>query len=323
MIKEITIENCRSILKATIPLSPFTLLIGANGTGKSNFLRLLQHTSFILKNNEISILSKHINYSESVQRVIFKDTNDSFMIQSVQNNFYFNGTPIQRKSFEFDRYPLFSHLINISVFSLNPENAGKEESLTTNPVVREDGSGVVQVIDSLKTGDREDLFEKIQSTLNEFIPEIEKISFIPKENAKQLQVREKHISLPVPVSQLSDGTKLVLIILTILFQEKPPSIICIEEIDRGLHPRLFGKIVDLCFQMAKQENMPQIIATTHNPYLVDQFKGNEQAVIIVEKKEGQTIFTTLKERLSQLEADEEPLGELWYSGFVGGVPTLR
>lgn len=191
-----------------------------------------------------------------------------------------------------------------------------------NPTVLETGQGVVQVLDALKTGDREDLFELIERRLQEYVPEIEKLSFVPGQQQKQLQVREKHLNKPLPVSQLSDGTKLVLMILTILYQENPPTMVCIEEIDRGMHPRLLEKVVQLCFDMARQEGMPQIIATTHNPYLVDQFKGHEEAVIIVEKKDGQTIFTSLAERIAHLKPEEEdPLGQLWFSGFVGGVPV--
>ena len=44
-------------------------------------------------------------------------------------------------------------------------------------------------------------------------------------------------------------------------------------------------------------------------------------MIIVEKKDGETTFTSLEDRLKDLEPGEEPLGELWYSGFLGGVPV--
>ena len=123
---------------------------------------------------------------------------------------------------------------------------------------RERGRGrpVAPVLDSLKTGDREDLFNLIVSTLRQYVPEIEKLSFVPGKATKQLQVREKNIAEPMPVSELSNGTRLVLTILTILFQERPPSLICIEEIDRELHPRLFGQIVQLCSDMANKDGAP-------------------------------------------------------------------
>ncbi len=208
----------------------------------------------------------------------------------------------------------------VRIYAIDSQKAGNAENIVGNPEVHSNGSGVVQVLDALKTGDREDLFKTIETKLRTYVPEIEKLSFIPGADKKQLQVREKNIDKPIPVSELSDGTRLVLTILSIIYQEHPPSIICLEEIDRGLHPRLYEQVIQLCFDLSRQEGGPQIIATTHNPYLVDQFKDHESAVIVVEKENAETTFTTLAEKLEHLEPGEEPLGSLWYSGFVGGVP---
>ncbi|MGH7434765.1 MAG: AAA family ATPase [Polyangiaceae bacterium] len=140
---------------------------------------------------------------------------------------------------------------------------------------------------------------------------------------KRLQVREKGIPNPVLVSDLSEGTRLVLTILTIVYQERKPSIICLEDIDRGLHPALFGKLVDVCRKLAQAEGAPQIIATTQNPYFVDQFVDDEESVVIVEKTDGDTTFTSLRERLEQLGGrHDDSLGSIWYSGLVGGTPRL-
>ena len=215
---------------------------------------------------------------------------------------------------------ILQEMQSVKVYTIDPQKAGSSEKIIEKPEVREDGSGVVQVLDALKTGDREDLFDTIEAKLKTYIPEIEKLSFIPEADGKQLQVRERNLDKPFPVSELSDGTRIVLTILTIIYQEHPPSIICLEEIDRGLHPRLYEQVIQLCFDLSRQEGGPQIIATTHNPYLVDQFKDHESAVIVVEKENAETTFTTLAEKLEHLEPGEEPLGSLWYSGFVGGVP---
>ncbi len=176
------------------------------------------------------------------------------------------------------------------------------------------------MLDALKTGDREDLFTTIEETFKQYIPEIEKLSFVPVANAKQLQVREKPIDKPILLQNLSEGTRLVLTILTIVYQENPPTLIGLEEIDRGLHPRLFQQVIELLSSISEEKKI-QIIATTHNPYLVDEFKGLEGSVVIVEKVNGETIFTTLADKLEGLTPEEEPLGHLWYSGIVGGVPV--
>src|SRR3982751_5241585 len=42
MIQSFSIENFKSFRKATLPLSPLTLLIGANASGKSNAIEAIQ-----------------------------------------------------------------------------------------------------------------------------------------------------------------------------------------------------------------------------------------------------------------------------------------
>jgi predicted ATPase len=145
---------------------------------------------------------------------------------------------------------------------------------------------------------------------------------VPGKGDKSLQVREAGIPTPVPVRELSEGTRLVLTLLTIIHQERKPSIICVEDIDRGIHPALFGKIVEVCRALVRMPGAPQIIATTHNPYVVDQFIDDEDSVVIVEKVNADTTFTTLRERLKDLDKSADTLGGIWYSGLVGGVPVV-
>lgn len=317
LLTRVEIENFKSIYKASVPLSPFTLLVGANGTGKSNFLGLLRLITKALDNPEYDpeygeeivrfyelLSNKHYNYREEEQKITIY--NSSQKIYKIQEGDVVGKIP--------------SELYEVRLFSLDPKVTGQAESLGEILAISENGKGIVSVLDALKTGDREDLFDKIESTLSTYIPEIEKLSFVTNLSTRTLQVREKHIPKPILVRDLSEGTQLVLLIITLLYQENRPSLICIEDIDRGLHPRLFQKIIELCFDLTSRDDGVQIIATTHNPYLVDEFKGYESAVIIVEKTNGETTFTPLSERLENLEPGEEPLGSLWYSGFVGGVP---
>lgn len=47
MITKLTLENFKSFEKASIPLTPFTLVVGANGAGKSNFFDALRFLKFM------------------------------------------------------------------------------------------------------------------------------------------------------------------------------------------------------------------------------------------------------------------------------------
>jgi len=175
MITEVVVQNYRSVIDATVKLEPFTLLIGANGVGKSNFLRLLGECSKAKISIRVDVkrkpsisLEKHINLSDQEQVIELELNHEQKMDQ-------------------------------VEIYSIDPATIGNAENLAAQPVVAADGKGAVKVLDALKTGDREDLFDKIEATLKRYVPEIEKLSFIPGQNTKQLQVREKYINEPIPL----------------------------------------------------------------------------------------------------------------------------
>jgi predicted ATPase len=305
VLQTLEITNYRSIAKADVELRPFTILVGANGSGKSNLLKLLRDLSAFPPMGDVRSLTKHLGLPTVATSIVVKTPAGSFR--------YVEAIPLNKPA----------ELEKVRLFSLDPNPIGLTEPLRANPEVHPNGSGAVQVLDALKTGDREDLFNTIESQLHAFVPEIEKLSFAPGSNVKSLQVRERGIATPIPVSELSEGTRLVLTILTIVYQERKPSIICLEDIDRGLHPALFGKVVDVCRELVRGEGAPQIIATTHNPYFVDQFGDDEDSVLLVEKKDANTTFTPLSKRLADLGDRTDTLGSVWYSGLVGAVPKAQ
>ena len=213
----------------------------------------------------------------------------------------------------------------LTIFNIDPEKVSAVETTVAAAKVKATGEGTAQVLDTLKNGDREDLFDKVEESFRRYVPEVEKLSLRTVENGKkQIQVRERGLNRPVPATELSEGTRLILSILTILHQENPPPVILLEDIDRGMHPRLFEYVAPLMRDIAER-NKINILATTHNPYLVDCFQDNKDAVIIVEKKEGASTLTTLAKKLEGLDyetvdPEDMPLGSLWYSGLIGGAP---
>jgi len=320
MLTNITISNYRSIKNASMPLSPFTLLIGANGAGKSNFLRFLSDISGVTAQtlSEFHTQNRHVNYLGNTPTHNLDTSTESLHFFPTPETEY-DPKLTHHRIDAMDTRPLieFKTVLEAKIYTLQPDRLKQTEALTTDPWVQADGSGTITVLDALKTGDREDLFDLIEATFKTYIPDIEKLSFVTKDTGKYLQVRDKHLDTLVPFSQLSDGTSLVLMMLTLIYQPHPPALICIEDIDHGLHPRLFDKIIQLCFDITSNDSKaPQIIATTHNPYVVDRFKDHESAVLMVEKIQGCTHFTTLAEKIQHLDPGEDPLGALWYSGMA-------
>ena len=326
MITHIRIQNYRSFVDAEVDLRPFSLVIGANGAGKTNFLRAIELLSTGAAGNVVWEEKKWIQMAgswTSHTSVATKNGGLSVVFRD-GGTITSGGTPEGRLL--LSKLPPWA--AKTPIFNPNPDKISGIEVITQNPIVEPDGSGTANVLDSLKNGDREDLFEQIAKSFRLYIPEVEKLSLRTTEKGKkQIQVREKGLKEPLAASELSEGTRLILCILTIVHQENPPPVVLLEDIDRGMHPRIFESVVPLMRDIAERHQI-NIIATTHNPYLVDCFQDDKEAVIIVEKKDGASTLSTLASKLEGLDydsvdLDDMPLGNLWYSGMVGGVPLSK
>ncbi|MCF7785222.1 MAG: AAA family ATPase [Prosthecobacter sp.] len=327
MITRIKIQNYRSFVDAEVKLRPFSLVVGANGSGKSNVLSAIAGTSAkALARHQINGLywiPLDVEWNQHVGNIgkpaYIKLEGDGMK-------------PIACAAQSISGRTLFAHqdkapwMVPFPVFNLDPKKISGVEDVIASSEVRADGSGTAQVLEMLKSGDREDLFDSIEEHFFRYVPEVEKLSLrTVQQGKKQIQVREKGLGNAIlPATELSEGTRLVLAILTIIHQEKPPPVILLEDIDRGLHPRLFEFMAPLMKDIAERHQI-NILATTHNPYLVDCFQDDKEAVIIVEKKDGASTLSTLADRVKDLDydkvdPDDMPLGNLWFSGLVGGVP---
>ncbi len=323
MIKSVEIKNYRSFQNATVELAPFSLLIGPNGAGKSNFLKFISDVTDIDLRARRNVQDKRILFRKSWPKHInLRDQSASFRITWDDGSVYEGDEKgiVEDSTFSFTPG-------TIRVFNLDPAAIAGSEKIVPKAEVQANGSGTAQVLDVLKGGDREDLFNAIETNLKACVPEIEKLSLnSTKEGQKQIQVRERGIALPVPAHQLSEGTRLILAVLTIIHQENPPPVILLEDVDRGMHPRIFESMAELMEKIARKSNVT-IVATTHNPYLVDCFGEKRDSVILVEKKDAATALSTLEERLRTIDytnadAEDMPLGNLWFTGLVGGVPEF-
>ncbi|MEN9842004.1 MAG: hypothetical protein RL376_1804, partial [Verrucomicrobiota bacterium] len=133
---------------------------------------------------------------------------------------------------------------------------------------------------------------------------------------------------PVPAGELSQGTLSTLALLALAHDPMPPAVVCIEELDRGLHPRLLRGVRDVLYRLSYPADYghdrppTQVIATTHSPLLLDLFRDHPEEVIIADKVGRAATFMRLAERadLAELLAEGGSLGDLWYSGILGGVP---
>jgi predicted ATPase len=100
-----------------------------------------------------------------------------------------------------------------------------------------------------------------------------------------------------------------------LLDPTPPSVICIDEPELGLHPDAIHILADL---LRDASTRTQLIVTTHSDALVDAFSDDPEAVCVCEKVEGSTVVRRLDKDRLKVWLKDYSLGHLWMSGEIGG-----
>ena len=134
--------------------------------------------------------------------------------------------------------------------------------------------------------------------------------------AGSVQVFFMEGNLQMPAVRLSDGTLRYLCLLAILCNPRPPSLVCLEEPELGLHPDILPGLADLLREASER---CQLIVTTHSDTLVDALTDTPESIVICEKENGQTRLKRLDKRELSHWLEKYRLGELWTSGELGGT----
>ena len=130
-----------------------------------------------------------------------------------------------------------------------------------------------------------------------------------------VQVFAQEDNITVPATRLSDGTLRFLCLLAILCHPNPPSLVCIEEPELGLHPDILPVLGDL---MREASDRCQLIVTTHSDTLVDALTDTPESIVVCEKHAGKTEMRRLDRASLEEWLELYSLGELWIKGKLGG-----
>ena len=166
------------------------------------------------------------------------------------------------------------------------------------------------VLNSMRKGSK----KRLISALGELYPEVEDFNVEIDGGWVQLYLEEKKFD--IPATRLSDGTLRYLCLLAILCHQDPPSLVCIEEPELGLHPDVLPRLAGL---MVEASAKCQLVVTTHSDILVDAFTDTPECVVVCEKEKGRTAMKRLEKKQLTRWLKEYRLGELWLKGEIGGT----
>jgi len=334
MIQAIRFRNFKALRDSVLPLGPLSLLIGPNGSGKSTVLDALQLTRLKVNGclsagvapEPVPEISVEIVWGgDEAGKVSKKRGDDRGTVLELEHT----GKDGQQLDNRTARR-LAGVLDAIQVFSFQAAALVRPVQLTPKLQLSPSGSGLAGILDQLRD-EHPERFEALAGDFCRCLPEFDRILFYtPQAGHKGLKLRARTSQHAIRAADVSQGTLLALAILTLAYLPDPPPIIGLEEPGRGIHPRLLRDVRDAIYRLAypesagEQREPTQVIATTHSPYLLDLFKDHPEEIVIANKVEGNVEFTRLSDmpNVDQVLADAA-LGELWYTGVLGGVPAER
>ena len=330
MIESIKFENFKVLQNATLPLGPCTILVGPNGSGKSTVLQALEVLSGS-QNPKCAAVLPAAGASLKRLKGCFDcgppDDGVRYKLQWPHDQTRIVRDRDDKSGRHFDS----NKIARIAVYSFDANAIAKPVRMQDNLVLARDGTGLPGVLSHLQDQDR-DRFQSLEVEFCRWLPEFDQIQFGltgGRQELRTLSLRTRDGHHKIPAADLSQGTLIALAILTLVYQlEEPPLLIALEEPDRGLHPHLLRHVQDALHRLAYPESCEekrepvQVIATTHSPYFLDLFKDYPEEIVIADKQDGNVQFRRLCDLPNVKDIlGEEPLGEAWFLGVLGGVPS--
>ena len=345
MITSIKFRNFKVLREATLPLGRFTLIVGPNGSGKSTAMQAFSFVRNVKQYDYHKIVTAGLAAPDDIEVELTHSFADRFTRKPTSpTNAVLHHPDWQDENPQppedggpdpaFDdeelnyRSPLETALAGFKVYSFDAKRIAQSVQIDTKPELSQDGFGLANVLDDLSDQEPE-RWEALNNELKRWLPEFDHITFErPSNSTKIFQLRTALGHHKYSACDLSQGTLFAVALLTLAYLKEPPAIVCFEEPDHGIHPRLLQNIRDAMYRLAYPKNFGgnrepvQVIATTHSPYLLDLYKEHPEEIVIAHKDEQGAHFELLSEKPHITELLEgAPLGDIWFSGILGGVPA--
>lgn len=397
---ELHVENFRSLRDVTIPLGPLTVLVGPNGVGKSNVLKVFDLLADIIRTDlqpaldarggfdEVAFwggsrpptsmtirvtatwtthasLNAPDEYGLTIRRRSLRHNAEAYSLSRVET-FAFKRTRgrgrritisgeqarvvdkqagkvqdsgsfgIQKLSSGLSTLPRLTssdggeevakvaqELSAFRVFDVDVEAAREPSRLRRRRYLELSPQADNLAEFLLHLNSEDEVWEDLVADARAILPQLEDIEFAAVGGSSQqvhVMLRERGLRHSTPLKDASYGTVRLLGLLALLYDPDPPAFTCIEEIDHGLHPQALELVVERLRDAAERT---QFIVATHSPALVDRLRPNEFIVCDRDDHGASIIPALTRQEVDDIveESGDQPLGNLWFSGVLGGDLT--
>jgi predicted ATPase len=330
VIASIAFRNFKALRNTSVNLSPFNLVIGPNGSGKTSLIEA------ILRLRTLSRLPLADESSVGPQRTggpeiefVFDEANPGIVARMgcVSETVCDTLRLIPPNPPAWPR--LRDELGTIRGYTLDHQMMSEPGRRGEGAELETDGRNLAAVLADIRERAPE-AFSALTEELLRILPEFRSLELVEHKDGRvefSLRLAENGV---VPADEMSQGVLYLLGILALTFDPDPPCVLCIEEVDRGFHPRTLREIRDALYRLSYPKSFGsdrrpvQIVTTSHSPYFIDLFRDHPEEIVISHKHGRAAQFSRLSDRADLPELLREgSLGDMWFSGILGGVPEER
>jgi predicted ATPase len=286
MIETLKLRNFKVLRDVDVKLRPLTVIVGPNGSGKSTLLEALQEAVSIRFPPSWESRGLLSRISQGRPALGFSGTFsgkrlEEFTLHFERNSFtvegFWDGQRLHDPFLPSDLREALSRadLYRFDVRSLSAPSVPKSVSLQ----LPFDGKGLSSLLAGLYLKDLY-RFQSLIERLKRVIPSAESFhieqAVVENESTVGYQlIFDMKGAKGVPAASISDGTLLTLALLTALVTTDRAQLILVDDLERGLHPKAVGDLVQQLRRIQEEDPELQIVATSHSPYLVGFLQAEE------------------------------------------------
>lgn len=323
MLKKVEIKGYKSAYDVTLDLGPLTVLVGANGSGKSSILEAIAGTTAALRNADLQTaltwlraepndVEDIISWNEGRASVTLVDevgVLGRFSIsRAPEDRFSVEVGPVKASGASEDRVDWRTEA---RLLKLEPELIAQPAiSREERPTFQQSGANAGPVLDSLPR----DAIESLEVQLRDVLPDVHGVRAgrkrVPGTDVVGHEPVFRVFGYDVRAKHASEGMNLVLAVLLALQSATGPTVVLLDDLQRGLHPKAQQDVLGAIRGLLSRNPDLQVVATTHSPYLVDALQQEE--VVVVAQRAGRTHVRQLSEHPDAEQwRGELRAGEFW------------
>ena len=349
MITQVSIKNFKCLRDVTVNLERFTVFVGANGSGKTSILSAI-HNAIRAATGDPQKVFAHERHGDWVYTrggvgdlsIACRTEGGEFRVEATPPEGYPPDPEFLQKGLWQYRIlpqgPALEQALyparRMVFLQLNAGELAKPSYSEHNPPRMEyNGEGLASVL-AFMALNTPDAFAELVDIARGLIPRLKRIRFrkapVPRTETEVVRFGKDQVERRirrmlqgelilldfehadnVSARTASEGTMLILGLLTVLLGPTRPRILLMDDIEHGLHPLAQEKLVQVLENLQNRFPDLQLLATSHSPYLLDYLKP-DQVRVVVAGSDGYAVCGQLMDhpKFGKWKDELHP-GEMW------------